>query len=59
MSMSVDGEQLRVKLAEAHKQIEWLEKEILRLKLLLSNKDVMMNSFSTPKTVENGGESSI
>ena len=30
-------------------EIEWLEKEVLRLKLLLEEKDIINNSLSTPK----------
>lgn len=40
---------VQAKLREALNHIVYLEKEILRLKMLLENKDTIMNSFSTPK----------
>ena len=40
---------VEARLREALKYIEYLEKEILRLKMLLEGKDTIMNSFPTKK----------
>lgn len=37
------------KYRQALDTIHWLEQEVLRLKLLLEEKDVINNSLSTPK----------
>lgn len=45
----MDDEQLAERYREALKTIEWLEKEVIRLKLLLEGKDIMMNSLPNTK----------
>ena len=41
--------EIQCRYQEALKQIEWLESELMRYKLLLENKDVINNSLPTPK----------
>ena len=47
--MEGDVDQLLEKLKHAYIRIEWLEAELLRLKMLLSGDDSMCNSLSHPK----------
>lgn len=42
-------DELRERYQQALKHITWLEQEVMRLKMLLENKDVMKNSLPTPK----------
>ena len=44
-----EAEELKHKLREAYQQIEWLEKEVHRLKMLLAGDDSMCNSLSYSK----------
>ena len=37
------------KYKQALQQIHWLENEVMRLKLLLEDKDIIKNSLSTPR----------
>ena len=44
-----ENAKLKSTLHEYRQQIEYLEKEVSRLKMLLAGNDPMMNSFSTPR----------
>ena len=48
----LDAEELRRKYREALAHINWLEQEVLRLKLLLEGDNSMSNSLPTIKPVE-------
>lgn len=47
--MSLHIDRIEEKLRNALKKIDWLESEVLRLKMLLNGEDIMKNSLSTPK----------
>ena len=47
--MSLHIDRIEEKLRTAYKKIDWLEAEVLRLKMLLNGEDIMKNSLSTPK----------
>ena len=47
--MGEENQEILEKYRQALETIHWLEQEVLRLKLLLENKDVINNSFSRPK----------
>ena len=44
-----ENAKLKSSIREHIEYIEYLEKEVLRLKMLLAGEDIMMNSFSTPR----------
>lgn len=47
--MGDEDEELKRKLREAYQEIQWLESEVLRLKMLLNGENTMCNSLPFPR----------